>query len=112
MTHKEIIKRIGIWQKLLNLPEHSIDLEICTRDVIGDEQNAAVVQYPCSLTATIRLADDWLEEASDIDIEEALIHELIHIVLNEAWFDTENVAWDYSKTVLRERAINRLTRIS
>jgi len=112
MDEKTLKKLIGKWQKLMNLPEMTIDHEIVEQSEIdaagGEGAHAAVSHMPCQMEATIKFSAEWFEEATDSEIEAAVIHEMLHVLLQEAWCDGSSDPWTYSQLVLRERAINRI----
>lgn len=80
MRMKKILQLTKQWVKILKLSEWTITVEIETEEKLKDNSAEALNSYvPTLLTSTILLPKDETDEQLEI----YLIHELLHLNINE-----------------------------
>ena len=94
-------KLLSFWKKLLRLQ----DWEIEVKEMIPDAEQEHVGEVAFVLERKYAQISLLSPQATDEDIEDTLVHELIHIHLAPFWPEE-----DAQKVVLAEQAVDSLAR--
>lgn len=105
MTDREVFARVRYWLKHpllieLGISHWRIDVETAEEPSGRQNAKAAITTSGYYDTATIQFAADYVDEASEIDLDRTIMHELIHIV----WRDLGDASRSLGMHVSNDRA--------
>ncbi len=101
MTKRQAESLLREWQTALRLSDWKLKLEVITGGTDFAEKDGDVRAQPRSFFARIRADGDQ----TDDNIEETLVHELVHVVLSGMSFEAQRPSiW-----LAEEEAVYRLT---
>lgn len=119
MTPRQLAARVRHWRAVLRLDHWEFDVEVVDRFEDSDEAFARCRPEDYYDKATLIFRRDWLTEADQQDLDETVVHELLHAYMRNFDHAIERVndqlapgvrdLWEESVRHERENVVERLS---